>query len=98
MGALAGGLLATQFGQNVYVFGAGVLLLGMITAALHCDRSAFRFAGITLAIVMLVVRPASPWLIALHRFLEVSIGIVIGLLVTAIWPEGPSAPAAQKTG
>src|SRR5208282_4818183 len=93
MGALAGGLLATQFGPNVYVFGAGVLLLGVLTAALHCDRSAFRFAGITLAIVMLVMRTASPWLIALHRFLEVSIGIVIALLLTAIWPERTLAPA-----
>jgi len=94
MGALAGGLLATYFGPNVYLFGAGVLLLGVLTAALHCDRSAFRFAGITLAIVMLVVRTASPWLIAVHRFLEVSIGIVIALVVTAIWPERPSTHAS----
>jgi uncharacterized membrane protein YccC len=91
MGAASGGLLATSFGANVYVFGAGVVVLGVLTAILRCDQSAFRFAGITLAIVMLVSRTASPWLVAAHRFLEVSIGIVIGLLVTAVWPERPTA-------
>jgi len=62
-------------------------LLGVLTAALHLDRSAFRFAGITLAIVMLVTRTQSAWIVAAHRFVEVSIGIVIGLLLTAVWPE-----------
>ena len=40
-----------------------------------------------LAIVMLVVRSESPRLVAAHRFVEVSIGIAIGLLLTAIWRE-----------
>jgi len=44
-------------------------------------------AGITLAIVMLVVRVAPTWLVAAHRFAEVSIGIAVGLAVTAVWPE-----------
>src|SRR6266851_5204880 len=87
LGAVAGGLLAGYFGQQFYIFGAGVFLLGVLTAALHLDRSAFRFAGITLAIVMLVTRTQSAWIVAAHRFVEVSIGIVIGLLLTAVWPE-----------
>jgi len=93
IGAVAGALLAAQFGPNVLVFGAGVFLLGVLTAALHLDRSAFRFAGITLAIVMLIVRAQSPWVVGAHRFVEVSIGIVIGLLLTAVWPERLTQPA-----
>jgi uncharacterized membrane protein YccC len=86
-GAVAGGLLASYFGPQFYIFGAGVFLLGVLTAALHLDHSAFRFAGITLAIVMLGVHTQSPWIVAGHRFVEVSIGIVIGLLLTAVWPQ-----------
>ena len=87
LGAVAGGLFASYLGPQFYIFGAGIFLLGVFTAALHLDRSAFRFAGITLAIVMLVPRTHSPWIVAAHRFVEVSIGIVIGLLLTALWPE-----------
>ena len=49
IGAAAGALLASQFGASGYAFGAGLLLLGMVIAAVHLDRSAYRFAGITLA-------------------------------------------------
>jgi len=57
---------------------------------LRMDRSAYRFASITIAIVMLVSRAATPWVVALHRFIEVSVGIAIGLALTALWPEGQS--------
>jgi len=94
LGAAAGGLLGFYFGANVYVFGAGVLLLGVLISVMHFDRSAFRFAGIALAIVMLVIRTESVWTVALHRFLEVYLGILIGLLITLIWPEIPASAAA----
>jgi uncharacterized membrane protein YccC len=86
MGAAAGAVQATVFGPNVLAYCATIVLLGILNAALHLDRSAFRFAGITLTIVMLVVHGNSPWIVAVHRAIEVSIGIVIGLLLTAVWP------------
>jgi uncharacterized membrane protein YgaE (UPF0421/DUF939 family) len=92
VGAVSGAVLASYFGINVWVFGGGVFLLGVLTAALRLDRSAYRFAGITLAIVMLVTRVQSPWIVAAHRFAEVTIGIVVGLLVTAAWPERQAQP------
>jgi len=36
----------------------------------------------------LLIGPA--WVIAAHRFAEVSIGIAVGLIVTALWPEKKS--------
>jgi hypothetical protein len=60
---------------------------------LRLDNS-YRFANITLAIVMLITRNESPALVAVQRFLEVSIGIGVALAVTAVWEE---AEAAQKT-
>ena len=79
LGAMAGALLAARFGANVLAFGGGVFVLGLICAVLHLERNAYRYAGITLAIVMLVARAATAWIVAAHRFVEVAIGIVVGL-------------------
>ena len=99
LGATAGALLGTYLGSGMLVFGAGVFGLGLICAVLHLDRAAYRFAGITLAIVLLVSRHQPFRTIAAHRFLEVSLGIATGLAMTALWPERGSAKAtvAGKT-
>lgn len=75
---------------NVWVFGLAVLVIGVLCTVLRVDRIAYRYSSITLAIVMLVTRSTSPGLIAIHRFLEVSVGIAVGLLITAVWPERQS--------
>jgi uncharacterized membrane protein YgaE (UPF0421/DUF939 family) len=99
LGAAAGALVGTYFPGNVLAFGAAVLAIGILCAAFRVERGAYRYATITLAIVMLVPRSNREWTIALHRFCEVSIGIAVGLAMSAIWPEskgsgggrGPSA-------
>jgi len=87
LGALVGGLVASHFGPHVLVFGASVFLLGLLCAVARSDRSAYRFAGVTLAIVLLVPRTGLAWHIAFHRFAEVSIGIGVALLLAWVWPE-----------
>jgi uncharacterized membrane protein YccC len=91
LGAAMGALFARYAGQNLAAFGVGIFLSGVICAVLHMGRSAYRYAGITLAIVMLVARTQPAWVIAIHRFIEISIGIVVGLLLTAVWPESQSS-------
>jgi uncharacterized membrane protein YccC len=86
LGAATGALLATYFGPSVIAFSAGIIGMGLVCAMLHLDRPAYRFAGITLAIILLAAR-THPALAAIHRFFEVSLGIAGGLLVTALWPE-----------
>ena len=92
LGAAMGALLSTLTGENLAVFGAGIFVLGVICARLRISRNAYRYAGITLTIVMLVAHTLPAWLIAIHRFLEISVGIAIGLAVTAVWPEPQPAP------
>jgi uncharacterized membrane protein YgaE (UPF0421/DUF939 family) len=87
VGAAMGALLTAFAAQNVAAFGVGVFVLGLICALLRIGRTAFRYAGITLAIVMLVARAEPAWMIAIYRFLEISVGIAAGLLLTAVWPE-----------
>ncbi len=86
LGAAAGGILAEWFSQNWWVFAGGVFVLGIVCALLRLENS-YRFAGITLAIVLLIPHVARPWVVALHRSIEVTIGIVVGLAMTVIWPE-----------
>jgi uncharacterized membrane protein YgaE (UPF0421/DUF939 family) len=87
LGAAVSGLVATYFGHRVLVFGACVFLLGILCAVAHLDRNAYRFGGVTLAIVLLIPRAAPAWKIAFHRFAEVSIGIAVALLLATLWPE-----------
>jgi uncharacterized membrane protein YgaE (UPF0421/DUF939 family) len=93
MGAVAGALLATYTGENVAVFGAGVFALGLLCALLHVQRGAYRYAGITLAIVMMIAHTQPPWIVAIHRSIEISVGLAVGLVLTAIWPEPKQAAA-----
>jgi uncharacterized membrane protein YccC len=97
LGAATGALLVARFGPSALAYAGALLLLGLICALLRLDRPAYRFAGITAAVIMLVGRPQGAWTAALHRSLEVSFGIAIGLVLTAIWPERlpPEADAAK---
>jgi len=61
--------------------------LGLLCALAYLDRSAYRFGGVTLAIVLLIPRAAPAWIIAFHRFAEVSIGIAVALLFATVWPQ-----------
>jgi uncharacterized membrane protein YgaE (UPF0421/DUF939 family) len=97
VGAIFGGLVGTYFNANVAAFGVAVFAIGVVCAALKVERAAYRYASITLAIVMLVPCAATEWVVAVHRFFEVSIGILVGLALSAVWPETASAPA-EKIG
>jgi uncharacterized membrane protein YccC len=97
IGAVVGGALATFLPSSDYLFGAALFVTGLLCVVVGLDRVAYRFTGITLAIIILVARTRPAWIIASHRFVEVSMGIAIGLFITAVWPEkaegGPVAPA-----
>ncbi len=99
IGASVGAVAAARFPANVWVFGIAVYLVGILCAVLRIERSAYRYANITLAIVMLVARSAAPWLIGVRRFFEVSLGILVGLMLSALWPEkksdAPDLPEAN---
>jgi uncharacterized membrane protein YgaE (UPF0421/DUF939 family) len=96
LGAAVGALVASQFQPHVLVFGACVFVLGLLCAVARTDRSAYRFGGVTLAIVLLVPRAGPAWRIAFHRFAEVSIGIGVALLLAWLWPEEDVTPPRKN--
>ena len=86
-GVSIGGAFAAVFGPRVWAFGVAVTLT-MLVCALIGFAEAGRFAGVAVAIVMLASRSGTPWIIALHRFLEVSFGIVTAVVVSlVVWPS-----------
>ena len=87
LGALAGALLASYFTGNLLLFATAVFVLGLVCAAFRMEKSAYRYASVTLAIIVLIPRSNAAWIVALHRFVEVSVGILVALVLAAIWPE-----------
>ncbi len=96
MGSALSALVATYFEPRVLVFGACVFFMGFLCVLAHFDRSAYRFGGVTLAIVLLIPRAAPAWIIAFHRFAEVSIGIAVALLLATLWPEQAEATSTTQ--
>jgi uncharacterized membrane protein YccC len=96
LGTAVGAIVASYFAPNMLVFGITVFILGLLCAAVHSHRSAYRFAGVTLAIVLLVPRTAPAWKVAFHRFAEVSIGIGVALILAVLWPEREDTPADKS--
>lgn len=93
LGATAGAILLTYAGENIAAFGAGVLALGLLCATFRIERAAYHYAGITLVIVMMVAHTQRPWIVAAHRFVEISVGLAVGLILTAVWPERQTTAA-----
>jgi uncharacterized membrane protein YgaE (UPF0421/DUF939 family) len=90
LGAVLGAALATFFRPSAVVFAVGILVCGLLAWILRVG-GAYRFAGITLSIILLIPRTRAPWLIGWHRFLEVSLGIAVALVVTTAWPRAKKA-------
>jgi uncharacterized membrane protein YgaE (UPF0421/DUF939 family) len=91
LGAVLGATVAMMFPAGATVYAIGIFLCGLIASLLRV-RSAYRFAAITFSIILLVPRVRAPWIIAWHRFLEVSLGIGVALAMTVVWPVAKKKP------
>jgi uncharacterized membrane protein YgaE (UPF0421/DUF939 family) len=96
LGALLGAIVASYFEPSVLVFAACVFALGLLCAIVRLDLSAYRFGGVTVAIVLLVPRTGPAWQMALHRSAEVTIGIGVALILASVWPERGIVPTVKN--
>ncbi len=96
LGAIAGAFIYQALGRNAISFGLGLFFVGIVstfagrnTSSLQnlFDYTTFRFAAVAYAVVVLIPRKQPIWTTAIHRFLEVSIGILVALAVARFWPR-----------
>jgi hypothetical protein len=76
-------------------FALASILIGLLSIAFRLEKTAYRWASITLAIVVLIPRSPRARTIALRRFVEVSVGIIVALVAGPLWPE--HQPSAVKS-
>src|SRR5436309_16058760 len=94
LGASVGALESNYFGASLAAFMLAIFFIGVLSFGFRLERTAYRYASVTLAIIVLIPRANPAWIVALHRFIEVSVGIVVALLMVAIWPQ--RSPIAAK--
>ena len=86
LGAVLGALIATFFHTSALVYGVAIFLCGTL-CGLFRFRGAYRFAAITLSIILLIAHTSPAWIVAWHRFVEVSVGIAVALALSEVWPN-----------
>src|SRR5271166_519778 len=95
VGAAVGGLFVSRWGANTWGFALAVAIAFFVCSLLKLADSQ-RLATVTVAIIMLAGLTSSAWVIALHRFAEVALGILIALLVSlTLWPNHARSSVRQ---
>jgi uncharacterized membrane protein YccC len=90
VGAVTGGIFAFFGRRHLLWFALAVCVTALVCEALNLNQS-LRLAGVTVAIIMLTGDTPSPVPTMIHRFLEVSLGIVVALSVSALPPRFPES-------
>ena len=93
LGAAIGALIGTFFAPdagaflvpNVLIYAIAIFICGALCVALRI-HGASRFAAITVSIILLIAHNRPPWIVAWHRFAEVSLGVAVGLVLDIVWP------------
>jgi len=83
IGAVIGAIFVRYVGSHPLWLGLAVVLTVLLCQGLGLEDS-YRLACVTVAIVMIVNSANSAWVTAGDRFLEVSLGIIVALVVAGI--------------
>jgi uncharacterized membrane protein YgaE (UPF0421/DUF939 family) len=93
IGAVVGWITAEVWHGYVAVFALGVFVV-IVTCTLLRFKNSGRLGGVTVAIIVLIAHTGPTWHVAIERFVEVSLGIVVSLAVAevsskaAAWMKG----------
>jgi len=84
IGAIVGWLTVFVWHNSVVVFALAVFVVMLLCSSLWFENAG-RLGGVTVAIIVLIPHSDPPWKIAIERFLEVSFGIGVSLVVVVVW-------------
>ncbi len=93
LGALVG-LGVSYFWNGHLIVYAMAVLVCMLVPEIAGLKTAGRMAGVTVTIVLLAANSRSHWEVAYDRFLEVSFGIVVAVVVSKVLWRQTAARAA----
>ncbi len=86
------------FGTNLVGFALAVFITVVLCSLLSL-QSGMRLGAVTVAVILLLEHHSKPWTPALHRFLEVSFGIVVALIVAnLVFPTTATAKLRETVG
>jgi len=97
IGAVTGAVFVQLWGSHLWSFGVAATVTALLCTLLNLEQS-YRLACVTVAIVMLIHNAESPWRLALWRFLEVAMGIVVALAISALPPRSSPQDADRNHG
>jgi uncharacterized membrane protein YgaE (UPF0421/DUF939 family) len=102
IGALVGWGTAYVWSGHLIIYALAVLMCMMAPEMIGL-KGAGKLAGVAVTIILLVPSTASHWVVARNRFLEVSFGIVVALVVSQVlWRDRANTkadpPPAAKDG
>ena len=70
VGASVGALESNYFGANLAAFMLAIFFIGLLSFGFRLEKTAYRYASVTLTIIVLIPRSNPAWIVALHRFIE----------------------------
>jgi uncharacterized membrane protein YccC len=83
IGSLIGWASAVWWHHNVMLYGLSIVVAVGVSYALRLE-SAARLCAVAVTVITLIPRLEVPYLVAFHRFVEVSYGVACALAYTAI--------------
>lgn len=83
IGSVVGWIAALVWHNYLVAFTAAVFAV-MVLCTILRFRNAGRLGGVTVAIIVLIPHTSAAWRIAIERFVEVSLGIVVSLGVALL--------------
>src|SRR5258705_13464235 len=69
VGASVGALESNYFGANLAAFMLAIFFIGLLSFGFRLERPAYRYASVTLTLIVLVPRTNPAWIVAVHRFI-----------------------------
>ncbi len=83
IGSLVGWGCAAWWHQNVMLYGLSVLVAVGVCYLLRLPN-ATRLSAVAVTVIAIIPRPEPAYLVALHRFVEVSYGVACALVYTVV--------------
>ena len=89
LGVTIGALQMSFTTHSLPSYALVIAVLGLVCSALSLHPSAFRFGAIALTVVVTDTSNPNIWITAATRFIDVSLGILVALVVVKAWPCKP---------